>query len=385
MQQINKMNKKANEVAIGIIILAFILLVGPILLNDENTSSKSSFLISKNKNNTDSNNKFEGEEYFLIINNTLLTRNQKITENYPNLELGSKEEYNTIYIGNNFILESNPFRKTYNRFYFDLKNPEEIKELLLYFKSDWIAGKTNFEILLNNRTVSTSFANQNQIPISISSSYNQRNYIDLQLKKPQLYELFNWNKVEISDFKIVELRKKLENSKREFNFIVEKEFLDRVYIDLLVSCDLITEISPAIKVLINGYIISNENPRCISKFNKITIDIPLNILEEEKNSIIFETNGFYKLAYSLNKIYYNDKESYKFNIKNFNDLTDVIIYGEFDHEVIDLRLNGKFFSLNRDEIVSVLKYLNTGTNELRILSKNIEIKELKIEKTNWEY
>ncbi|NCC71225.1 hypothetical protein EOM09_06595 [bacterium] len=379
------MNKKANEVAIGIIILAFILLIGPILLNDENSSTKSSFLISKNKNNTDSNNKFEGEEYFLIINNTLLTRNQKITENYPNLELGSKEEYNTIYIGNNFILESNPFRKTYNRFYFDLKNPEEIKELLLYFKSDWIAGKTNFEILLNNRTISTSFANQNQIPISISSSYNERNYIDLQLKKPQLYELFNWNKVEISDFKIVELRKKLENSKREFNFIVEKEFLDRVYIDLLVSCDLITEISPAIKVLINGYIISNENPRCISKSNKITIDVPFNILEEEKNSIIFETNGFYKLAYSLNKIYYNDKESYKFNIKNFNDLTDVIIYGEFDHEVIDLRLNGKYFSLNRDEIVSVLKYLNTGTNELKILSKNIEIKELKIEKTNWEY
>ena len=114
------------------------------------------------------------------------------------------------------------------------------------------------------------------------------------------------------------------------------------------------------------------------------MNVPLSILKNQgANSIIMETEGYYKVAYSLNKIYFNDKDVYKFTINSFNDIVDVIIYGDFDKNVIDLRLNSQTFSLARDEIKSIIPYLRFGTNELRILTKPVEIEELIVEKNEF--
>jgi hypothetical protein len=59
------------------------------------------------------------------------------------------------------------------------------------------------------------------------------------------------------------------------------------------------------------------------------------------------------------------------------------MYGDFDKEIIDIKLNSQIMSLRRDEIKSIIQYLRFGTNELKILTKPVEIKEFIIEKNEF--
>ena len=166
---------------------------------------------------------------------------------------------------------------------------------------------------------------------------------------------------------------------------VEKLDLERAYIEIVVSCDEVVEISHSIKIKVNDYIISDSNPLCTSKNSRISADIPLTVLKSSKNRIEFQTEGYYKMAYSFNKIYFNDEETYKFNINNFNDIIDVVMYGDFDKEVIDIKLNGQTMALKNDEIKSIIPYLRYGKNELIFLTKPVEIEEFIIEKNEFAY
>ena len=102
---IGKINKfGSSQIGIGIIVMAALLLMGGIFF-DDNGNSKSNYLSSKNNNGEEESE--IGEEFLFYLEEIELGRQKKVTENYPNIELGSKEEYNTIFIGNNFRISAN--------------------------------------------------------------------------------------------------------------------------------------------------------------------------------------------------------------------------------------------------------------------------------------
>jgi hypothetical protein len=379
----NVNKKKGNgQIGIGIIIMAFLLLFGSVFFNGENTNSKNNYL--NNRDNTNSNNNIDSD-YLFLLNNTILGRQNKITVSYPNFELGSKEENNKIYLGNNFILQSNPFSKTRYSFDLNIDKYNETEELLFYFNVNWLSGSEDFNIIINNQSLAKSSGSNAQMPISIKNGFRENNRVIIELNKPPFYDIFDWNKAEISQFEIIERRVNSDNSQREFNFQIDKSFLNRTYLDVVIGCENINELQAAIKIEINDYIVSNSNPKCQNRNKLIQVEVPINILEEEKNSIMFETDGYYDVAYSLNKIYFNDKQEYRFDINNFNSIVDVVLYGDFDKEVIDIKLNGKLLTLNKNEILPVIRYLRIGKNEIEILTNKVEIEELAIEKTDLYY
>ena len=374
--------KAVNQVGVAIIAMAILLLLGALFTDDSNPNSKTNYLKDKSNNSLG----YPDENYIFYLNNTDIGRQKKVTENFPNIELGSKMEYNTIYIGNNFRLNANPFTTTPYSFEINLDKPDEINELLIYFKSDKLSGDNPVDVSVNGQHILRTQANSGDSPIKIQNKkLNETDTIAFEILKPNWYDLFNWNKIDITDLRIVEMRQNKNNNLKTFNFQVDKENIERAYIDLLVSCDEVVETSDAIVIRVNGYIIANNNPKCTSKNNLISATIPLNILMVDKNTLELETTGYYKVAYSINKIYYNDKQTYKFTINNFNDIIDVIMYGDFDKDNVDLRLNNVTMTLNTDEIKSIIPYLRYGTNQIQFLTKPLSIEEFVIEKNQYIY
>ena len=381
----NMKNKKGvNEVAIGIIAMALLLIVGSIFLASDD--SDNSFTKKRGEGSSGSY-----DAYLFYLNDTDIGRQRRVTESFPNIELGSKEITNVIYLGSSFRLNANFFSA--NNYSVDLTflNPQDVKYILLYFNPDRIWGDNHLIIKVDGKSFIKTLARNSDIPIRIPVRIqNSENFtkttLSFEIEKPRWYNIINWNKMDISEFRVVEVAKNQENNRREFNFQIDNEkFLERVFIDLVVECNVKKEVSEAIKVTVNGYTISNQNPRCLSRYNKITGNVPKNILNPDANVLELETNGFYTVAYSINKVYFNDQQVYKFTINSFNDIIDVVMYGDFDKEVIDIRLNGQTMSLKRDEIKSIVSHLRFGTNEIKIITKPVEIKEFIIEKNEFLY
>ncbi len=374
------MEKKANnQIGMAIIVMALLLLFGGIFLEDSTNTNNS------NSNNYDNNN-LNKSSFLFLLESIDIGKQKKVTQSYPNILLGSKEEFNTIFLGNDFRINANPFTTIPFSFDVDLSNNDNVNYLLLYFNLKRISGGQDLIILVNGKEISKNQANSANIPIKIYNTFNSTNNstkmrITFLIDKPKWYSIFNWNKFDIVELKVVEVLRDKENNKRSFDFLINKDFLERVYLDLVISCDEVKEISKPIEVVINNYILSNANPKCTSKYNKITTDIPIEILSNKKNRMTFKTNGFYKIAYSINKIYFNDEQTYKFNINNFNNFNDVVMYGDFNKEVIDVRLNSNNMSLTRNEYKSVLEYLRLGVNEITFLEKPLEIKKFTIEES----
>jgi hypothetical protein len=379
----NLENKKAvNEVGVGIIIMALLLFMGGVF-------------VDSSLSNSYSENDFESNEENILwkIENTNLGRQVKETESFPNIELGSKEKVDIVYIGNSFRLNANMFTKNVYEFDLSFKNPEDVSSILVYFNIDRVRGDNPIIIKYNGIQVMKTLAKSSDLPLTIPVRIgNPENFtsmkVSLEVEKPAFYSLFNWNKIDFSGFKIAQVSEDMSNRNREVNFQIENdEFLENVYIDLLIDCDEVKTVSEAIKVTVNGYIILNNNPNCQSSNSKISGNIPLNILnsDEEKNTILFETEGYYKIGYGINKVYFNDKKNYKFSLNNFNGVGDIIIFGDFDRSVIDVKINNHQINLVRNEITSILDYLRLGTNEIKILTDQVEIEELTIENDKWNY
>ncbi len=383
-----KNNKKAvNEVGVGIIAIALLLFVGAVFF-DADPNSKQTYLT--NKDNIEYGQTPPEDEYLFYLEDMDIGRQKKVTENFPNIELGAKETANVVHIGNSFRLLSNPFTKNSNQIDIPVKNPSEIDKYLIYFNPSRISGNNQLVVKLGTKEVVKTLAKSSDIPLNVVLPVinNNVSYIPFtfELEKPRFYDVFNWNKLDIEELKVVEIRRDDTNKKREFDFALNKDFLERMYVELTISCDEIKEISEPIKVTLNGYIIANENPKCTSKYNKITTNnISLSILNDEKNRLVLETEGYYKVAYSINKIYFNDEQTYKFNINSFNDIIDVVMYGDFDKDIIDVRLNEQTMTLRRDEVKSIVQYLKFGKNELKFLTKPLEIEEFIIEKNEYGF
>lgn len=383
MAKTTKKNKKANnQIGIAIITLGLLLLFGALFF-DVDYQTKSDYLNSKSS----SYNSYPQETYLFYLNDTDIGRQSKVVESFPNIELGSKTTNNIIYRGNTFKIKSNPFSKTYYSFDLDIKKPLDTQEFLLYFNTKRITGNQNLIIKMNNEIFYDNDAKPNDIPINIKKklSENQTKVkITFELQKPKWYQIFNWNTMEINSLQVVEVTQDSDNNQKEFDFELDKQYLESVQLTLITDCE-DTKTNKPIKVTVNGYVLADYNPDCTSYLNTINKQIPLNILKTQNNKIEFETSGYYKLSYNLNKIYYNDKDTYKFTINSFNDIIDVVMYGDFDEEVIDLRLNSQTMSLKRDEIMSIIPYLRYGTNELKFLTKPLDIDEFIIEKNEFLY
>jgi len=386
MKKINKNKKATNEVGMGIIAMALLLLLGGIFFSGDN----SSIWENENGNNLNKNSDdFDYNNYLFFLNETEIGRQVKVTDSFPNVELGSEEFYNMIYNGNSFAISSNPFSKTYYSFVLPVENPREVENLLFYFKMKRTSGNQDLVIKINDKVMFKSKARDSEIPVNIPIRFTGNNTgnvtsvnlnVKIELEKPAFYNLFNWNKARFEEFRVVENRRNKDNNNREFSFQVDKKFLDKTYVNFVIDCNNKIGTSP-VKVDVNGYTVANFLPKCTSKFNYVTKEVPLNILNENNNKLTLSTDGFYKIAYSFNKLYFNDKDIYYFDVKSFNDFYDAVIYGEFDKQIIDVKLNDYTFDLQSREMENVINYLRIGKNKLEILTKPVEIKELKIEKS----
>lgn len=377
-------NKKAtSQVGIGIIVMALLLLLGGIFV-DDGTVSKSSYLDEKKTNGIEG---YPEESYLFYLNETDIGRQKKVTESFPNVELGSKIENNIIFLGNDFKLKANPFTNNAYSFNVNFEKPEEVNYFMLYFNPNRITGKQDLVVKVDDVVYYENQARNNELPIVINKklSSNQSSVkVSLELRKPQWYQIFNWNSYEVKELKVNEVRQNKANNLREYDFEVNKLNLERVELNVVISCENTNKKMP-IKIKANDYIIEDFTPECTSNYNRVTREIPLNILNSQQNRITFETEGYYKVSYSFNKIYFNDQDTYKFTIGSFNDIIDVVMYGDFDKDVIDLKINDRLVSLGRDEIMSIIPYLRFGTNEIEFVTKPVEIKEFVIEKSEFLY
>lgn len=372
------MNKKANALGYGIIAMALLLFVGGLFFDDSPNNQKNLQVGEKGV--------YGHENYLFYLDETHLGLQRRVIDNYPNIEIGSKLEFNTIFTGNSFLLQANPF--TANSFSFDIffSQEEFVKKYLIYFSPVRETGNQNLLIYVDDQLVYNGKGMASEIPLVIQKKPGiSQNKITFILDKPSWYSLFNWNKYEVNSLRVVEEKQDIRNNLKTFNFELDKIDLDKIFIDLVVSCEEVSSFNLPIEIKVNDYIIANQNPSCNSNFNRIEAEVPLNILKENKNTLELKTEGNYKLAYNINKVYFNDKDVYSFNVQNFNDILDVVMYGTFDRDVIDMRINSHLVSLERNEIKSIVNYLRIGTNEIRFLTKPIKFEELIIEKNEFLY
>ncbi|MDA3855218.1 MAG: hypothetical protein PF569_03095 [Candidatus Woesearchaeota archaeon] len=383
-----KMENKNGSTQIGfaIIVLAVLLFFGSIFVDDTPYKTKSSYIESKNTQDYASDSKYPEDNYLFFLNETDIGKQKKVTQSYPNIALGSKKEYNSIHLENNFRLNANPFTSNDYSFNVNFEDPQDVKSILLYFNPSRVSGDQDLVIYANGMEIYRNKARSNEVPLIINQKFGNATNLKFELDKPHWYSFFNWNRFEIEELKIIEVRQDNSNNEKEFSFLVEKDFLERVELNIVVDCDDETDSNKPIRVEVNGFTIDDFNPDCTSSVNRaITREIPLNIISSESNELVFKTEGYYELAYSLNKIFFNDQDVYKFTVNNFNDVIDIIMYGDFDAQQIDFRLNSQTMTLRRDEIKSIIPYIRYGTNELKVLTKPVEIKELIIEKNDFYY
>lgn len=376
-----KNNKAINEVGVGIVFMAILLLLGGVFLDSDSSgyNSKQNYLNNKNINGI-------GDEYLFFLNETDIGKQKKVTTSYSNIVLGSKPEYNVVYLGNNFILNANPFTANTYSFKVNFEKYQDINNYLIYFDPKRISGDNQVIIKVNGQIVSKNSARKSDLPIRVYNKLRNNSVeISFEIEKPKWYQIFNWNKFEVNNLKVVEERQDKNNMNRNFAFNVNQDFLEKAYIDVLVTCPEIKESSEPIEILVNGQTISNENPSCKSRYNKITAQIPKENLKSINNTLNLKTTGEYKISYNINRVYFNDQDTYRFNINSFNSVIDIFISGKFDVYALDIKLNNKILSVNKNEIQSVIKYLKYGTNELTILTKPVEIEELSIEQDRVGY
>jgi hypothetical protein len=361
--------------------MALLLFFGGIFLDDSSFSGTS----YRDYGHQGTLNISDCEYCIFYINGTTIGKQVKETENFPNVQLGSQTEFSTILTGNSFRLTANMFNANSKTIRVPLENPQDVKELLIYFTPNRLSGDQELMIFVNGKFLEQTTAKATQLPITLPlQTKNTSIYLTFALVKPAWYSLFNWNKLDVDDMKILAKTQDTTSNTKKFNFQAQKENLEKAYIDLLISCkDETKAIGEPIQVKVNGYILADTNPDCTISNKKITVDVPINILIEDKNLLEMTTTGYYKAAYSINKIYFNDKQTYTFNLNNFDDIIDLKMYGEFNPENLDMRINGKLFSISTDEMKSIIDYVKLGKNEIKILTKPVEIEELRIEKDEW--
>jgi hypothetical protein len=263
----------SSQVGFAIIAMAVLLLLGSIFV-DDNYDSKNTYLRDKDSNtkNIDSKSDLPNDYYLFYLNDTDIGRQKKVTESFPNIELGSRVENNIIYIGNNFKLSANPF--TSNKFSFNVNfdRPQDVDSFLLYFTPNRRSGSQDLIISVEDEVMYVNSATKNEIPIQINKKLTNTSVkVTFELAKPKWYQIFNWNKFEVEELKVMEVRHNKDNDEKIYSFQVEKDFIERVELNLVVDCDEDTESGKPIRVEVNDYTITDFNDQ-INHFELLKTD-----------------------------------------------------------------------------------------------------------------
>jgi len=376
------MKKGDIEVGIGIIILAFLFLLSGIFVDNSGTNNSN---LKSNYNNT--NNSM----ILFHLTNTIIGKQNKISEGFPNIEVGSPYETNVVYQTSSFALTANFLMHNIYQILLPLRKNYEIDHYLVYAKLNKSNGDDNVIVKINGLEGYKGNFKSTDIPIILtpvnSTTITQNNKtkivnkITFEINKPKFYQIWKWDDYTIKNLKIAEVAKKTNQKEKTFQFYVNKKNLERVTLGLTVDCA-DSETNNGLSIYVNNYSLYTISFNCQGRYSSKTLEIPLNILKNN-NILTFKTNGYYKISYLINKIYYNNVSTYYFNINNFNSIVDVIMYGNFDQETLDLKINNKLVTLHRGETISILKYINYGVNRIYILDLPINIKNLYIQGINY--
>ncbi len=384
MEKIYK-NKKSliNPFSIGVILFIFLLLFVSFYDTGDNystTQSKSSFFQSKDYSQQDEID----ETKIFKLEKTYVGQEKTISESSQFLELGSIEKFNVLFEEGSFNLKSSVFSS--NSYYVELY-PDyigDIDSILIYFEPQYITGKEQLlEVNINDLRFVQSTLNARNSPIKIKFDQILKNLDILKITVAiKGVDYFSATNVKMDNFRILEKRINEKTKTKSFNFQTNLESLDEMDLELSIRCKTKTDYG-YIDVLINNKSLTTVMPNCNLGEEIITIPVPTDILDGDKNKLTFQTNSFFQITYNLKSKYSASSNIYRFTINNFNDFLDIVMYGNFDKDIIDLRINAKTISLKRDEVISIFQYLKIGVNQINIITKPVEIEEFVIEKVDY--
>ena len=366
--------KSLNPFAIGIILFSFLALFFVFFENNNSIVSKSDYESLEVVNKSD--------KLFFLEDKTLGSQTT-ISQNYKDITIGKIRENDVIYSTNFFRLNSNPFGSNEIKLSFDIFDAKDTEELLVYFNTNYIKGDSqivNFD-LNGLKQVKTLLSNENS-PLSIRFDQKLKTLqnVDMiiNLENIAFYDFFNWNKADVKEFSIVQSKVSNDSVNMNFNFEVKLEDLKSSYITIYVSC--LDDDRDEISFYVNENFISKAFPTCQKDSEEFKINVPINLFEDKQNTLILKTEALYKISFSIQNEYFERRNSYTFNLDSFKNLYDVVLYGDFNKDKLNIKINSKTVELDLDEVKSIMPYLNFGVNKITFLDDDLEIYELSIEK-----
>jgi hypothetical protein len=380
--------KKAiiNPFSIGIILFLFLLIF--VLFSDietnNNSNDKYSYLNNKEKTSsiTSIDEEIDPSKIFKL-GKTYIGKEKTVVENSEYFELGAIERFLQLHSGS-FNLKKKLFGSSFYYFEIPIENKKFLDSLLFYFEPEYLSGSdAMFNININNLKFIKTPIDAKNTPIKIKLDNTTKNADSLKIEISILNDgFFSFPNVRINDFKVLGKMLSDKNSKKDFYFQTNLRSIDELDLELIVRCRDKKEYG-FVDISINENLIETLIPNCNLGEEVINIPIPLSILDGDKNKLTFETDSFFQISYNLNSKYLEQGNVYRFTINNFNDFLDIVVYGNFDKEVIDIKVNSKTLSLKKDEVLSIFPYLKIGVNQVKILTSPLEIEEFVVEKVDY--
>ena len=402
-----KNSKKANMIGLGIIGLAFLLLVGSVATepnspisgggsggSGSNTGGGSN---GGNNNgvsgggNTISNSNFNNEVIF-HINSTILGREVIRTTDFPNMRVGASVEYEEISLARNVNIESSSFNQ--NDYIFRIPRDVTQKQgfqgiLIMPYPRDGVLT-SNFGVYINGRLFSVEDSTS-RLPIKIlANEFNFQNNNTIRISTPPV----NWNQFLtthsqiFNEISIIAIYQDERFSTRQLDFVtsVEEDSLNFLRLKFSVVCPQGEDGSTPLEAYVNGLKVMSQNPTCVTRDARGTVlsaEVPKSIINfNSRNSIEIETFGNYQTSLQIEEVSFNTQNEFSFYINRARDLEDVFIFGDFDREFLDIQINSQRFSIPRRETTSIRTRLRSGRNELILHDVPLEVRSLTIEQLN---
>lgn len=400
------MPKKANIVGFAIIGLAILLLLGSVVtqpsspISDGSSSggvgsgSSGGGSSSGGSSGENQNELFDVSSSILFeINSTTLGREMIRIIDFPNMRIGSAVEYDELDFVRDIKLisssfNSNSFTSTIPRSVVDDDNFLGI--LLVMYPRD---GKFENEVgIIVNSQIYGVEKSTSRLPLVIDAREFQRgvdNRISLTLREVNWFDLFTTYEEQFNEIRVIAMYQDSRFSQRSLDFILQtsKENLNFLRLKFSVVCPVGEDGSTPIEAYVNNFKVMSQNPTCATRDGRGTVlsaHVPVDILRFStdninSNTILIDTFGTYETSLQIEEVSFNTDFEYSFFVSRSRNVQDVVIFGDFDREFLDIQINSYRFQLPRRETTSIRTRLRSGRNELIIHDAPVEIRQLLIE------
>ncbi|MFP4401973.1 MAG: hypothetical protein ACLFPL_01975 [Candidatus Nanoarchaeia archaeon] len=394
-------NKSANVVGFAIIGLAFLLLLGslatePGSIVDDSNGNGGSGSGGSNNNGDDvwSGGDIENRVLFQFNETTKLGEEMRSQTSFPNIKIGSAVEYKQLEFKSQIPLKSSAFNKNSYQYTIPKRYLEDESLQAILIIPSFESGRINDEIgLLINSQLYSSYSSHLDFPLKIDVEDLSRNQTQIELRTPQVewYQLSRSYEELLRSIEIVGIYQDTRYSEREIQFNVEtdQEFLQSIGISLSVVCPEEEDGTNPIEVFVNDFKVLSQNPQCTSVVAGGTVletQVPLEVLNAEdefagfsSNTLRLETSGKYEVSLRVDEISFNDKYTYTFDLNEYSDLRDIIVFGDFNKEQLDVQINSYRFSIPRKETYSIRNRVRPGKNVITFHDVPVELREFTIE------